>query len=520
MDEIKDMMKKILYINCIGIIFINLFSLQGCGSSDEDIKNQLESFDTKCSNLLNKHIGQANIIEAKVIESENLSNWKACQLLAEVKYPSSKLQMLIELPEEKLWNNNLLQLGGGGFNGSITIPSDNIRKLGFVISSTDSGHQGNSLDFSFAQDEIALNNFAYKSQPIVLEATTAVIKTFYSSNLNKKYFWGTSTGGREALLQAQRYPDNYDGIIAGMPVLDYSNVIQRGIQIAQSIFLNNGAGWVNKEKLKLYERAQIAECDEKDGLQDGLIANYQACAWSPETLRCPSGTDEGDNCLSDKQLDSIKMLTSTQQLPFKLANGFNATPSFGIGAESTQWLNLQFGSNKTEISSLLGIFSNSYFKYGVAKDKNADILNYNFEDYGTAWMDLSEKVNATNPDLSEFFKKGGKLILWHGLSDGLVPSGFSINYYNSVVNLLGEDTVKRSMKFYTTPGLGHSNIDADLISAMKNWVENNSTPENLIENKKVGDISVTRPLCEWPKWFKYKGAGDNKNYSNFVCVNS
>ena len=516
-------------------------SLSGCGGGNTSAAQltATQAFEQTCSGLTGKTLATGTVVSTS-IQPASTTQPEMCSVLGRiVSSPTSTINFKIDMPITAAWNKKTIQEGGGGYDGSITDtfgvfqPENDVRKRGYVVAADDSGHQSPSaFDLSFAlNNPSGFDNFGFASIPLVYAVTEAATKLVYGVAPTYRYFYGGSTGGREALQQAQRYPQNYDGIVALEPVIDYDQVIQKGTAVQQQILGKGGAGWMNPNKIELFETAQLAACDALDGVADGVISNVQACTFDPKTLRCPGGNDSGDTCLSDAQLASIQLLVTDSILPVPLANGVTIAPRWGMGAESDSaggWGTFQFGSTPAAISSGLGIFCDQWVKYAITGNANTNLLTYNPTADAAIWQSVSAKVNATNPDMSAFAAHGGKLILWHGLSDHLVEVFGTIAYYNKVVQTMGQSATDGFMRFYDSPGVTHSGTGpgaplADRLTALENWVEKGVVPPDQLTARRVGadgSVVLTRPMCRYPAWPKYNGSGDVNSASSFTCVTS
>jgi hypothetical protein len=515
-------------------------ALNGCGGGNTSAAQltAAQAFEQTCSGLVGKPLATGTVVSAS-IQPASATQPEMCSVLGKIVSSStSTINFEIDMPTTASWNKKTLQEGGGGFDGSIADyfgiwQTNDLRNRGYVIALDDSGHQSaSSGDLSFAlNNPSGLNNFLYASIPLVHAATEAATQLVYGAAPTYRYFFGASTGGREAMQQAQRYAQNYDGILALEPVLEYSEVIQKGLQVQQQILNQGGTGWMDANKIKLFETAQLSACDALDGIADGIISNLQACTFDPKTLRCPGGTDSGDSCLSDAQIASVTLLTTDSTLPVSLANGVTIAPRWGMGAESDSaggWSVFQLGTRPTAISSALGVFSDQWVKYAITENANTNLLTYNPTNDVARWQAVSSEDNATNPDMSAFAAHGGKLILWHGLSDHLVEVYGTIAYYNKVAQTMGQSATDGFMRFYTSPGVTHSGTGpgapmADRLTALENWVEKGVAPPDQLVASKLnadGSVALTRPMCRYPAWPKYNGSGDANSASSFTCATS
>lgn len=489
-----------------------------------------KSFAERCASLAGQAVGTGTIVSTKLLDA-SASQPQTCAAQGQIVSSStSTISFQLDLPTDGAWNKKFLQIGGGGYDGVVStieavgnLPDGVSPRLkGYAIVGSDSGHQGSNLSMAFAlNNPVGFDNFAFNNHPLVYAAALDGIKAMYSAAPEKKYFWGASTGGREALLQAQRYPQNYDGIVAGMPVVDYSNVNQKAIQVAQLAYANNGAGWLSPAKVQTFANAELSACDALDGLADNLILNWQACHFDPQVLRCAGGADTGDTCLSDAQLATVAAMRTRTTLAVPLANGITSSPAYGIGGEAAPsgWTTFHFGATANPPGQGLGtLLASEWLKYAVASDANASIFSYVPGTFAAQWLSTSQAVNTTNPDLSAFNARGGKLVLWHGSSDALVPPGFSIDYYSSVVAKFGQTSVDSFVRFFVVGSMGHGSGGAsvfDSLGSLESWVEKGVAPDAMTASTPQG--SLFRPVCRFPYWPKYNGSGAANSASSFTC---
>ena len=512
--------------------------LAGCGGGADNAPAST-AFADRCTQLVGKTVSGGTITSTKMVDASALQP-QTCSAQGQiVSSPTSTIKFQIDLPVDTAYNNKLLQVGGSGYNGTVataesafTGQGNNVRQRGYAIIGSDSGHQSpSSFDLSWAlNNSTAFDNFAFNSVPQVLAAGLDTVKIVYGVAPKYKYFHGSSTGGREALQQTQRFPNSYDGVVALEPALSYDASIQKGIQVAQLAFGSGGAGWISPFKAALFDSAQLAACDAADGLADGIISHPAACTFDPTTLRCPGGADTGNTCFSDTQLATIQAVRTDLTLPAPVANGVTVARRYGIGAEADPglggWVGMQFGASPTQPFSGMYAFSDQWLKFAVTSNPATTVTGYVLGSDPATWMALSVKDNASNPDLSSFATHG-KLILWHGWSDHLVPPGSSIDYYNSVVSKLGQTKTDSFMRFYMSPGVTHIATGpgaaiVDRLTALEDWVEKGATPpDSLVGTKYAADgktVVRTRPTCRYPAWPKYSGSGDVNAAASFNCV--
>ena len=426
----------------------------------------------------------------------------------------------IALPDR--WNGRLLYQGGGGLNGSIRPPlgaqaAGDMPALarGFAVVSTDSGHQGAEFDGSFMRDQEAAMNFAHGSVGKVTVAAKAVIARYYGQPPARSYFVGCSTGGREGMLASQRYPGEFDGIVAGAPAMrtGRSNL---GLAWANSLFTQispkDPAGKAETNRAfspsdrKLVTDAVVAACDAKDGLKDGMIFNRRQCQFDPASLVC-SGA-KTDACLAPAQASALAKAFAGPTNS-RGAHSYVAYPwDSGIAAEGVP------------IPGILTTGARSPVNPPFLETINVDEI----EDRLTAdGMDrLQATANWTN--LNSFFARGSKILYYHGVSDPWFSALDTVDYYERLAKSSGGlDQVRaNSSRVFLVPGMGHCTTGAatldrfDLLQAVVDWVEQNKAPDMVIATGPAFP-GRSRPICAYPQYAAYKGQGDPENAASFDC---
>ena len=336
----------------------------------------------------------------------------------------------------------------------------------------------------------------------------ALIQAFYSAAPKYSYWNGCSTGGRQGLKEAQMFPNDYDGIIAGAP----ANRTAISLWIAHAV-LKDPASYIPPAKYPVIHQAAIAACDAADGLKDGLIDEPATCKFDPSVLLC-KGAD-GASCLTAPQVAAAKKIYSPAINP---RTGAVLFASFVPGTE------LGWGIQAQGPEPSANIYDQ--YRYVVFKDEKWDWKTFDF-DKDAARSDRPENVimNATNPDMKAFFSHGGKLLVYHGWSDNQVPTLNTIKYYNSVVkNLGGADKSADRVRLFLAPGMGHCGGGEgpsafDKVGPLEQWVEHGKAPETLVASHAAdGNVDRTRPLCPYPQVAKYKGTGSIDEAANFTCA--
>ncbi|MGE0312864.1 MAG: tannase/feruloyl esterase family alpha/beta hydrolase [Lautropia sp.] len=479
-----------------------------------------------------------------------------CKVLFEIdpvdpKAPPIKAQ--VNLPAR--WKQASLQVGGGGLNGSIprnlaaigpggspigsVNPPDSPYPLtrGYATFGGDSGHQGDAGDWAL-NDEAWLN-FGHASLKKTRDAAHAIIALYYGERPRVGYFMGTSQGGREALEVAQRYPDDYDGIVAHVPLIGYSAHVIHKTLLARA--QANGE-WISPEQAQRIGAEVLRQCDALDGLRDGVIDAYLACnarfdgANTPQALapiRCAAGATDGTHCLSDAQIAVVAQMHAPTRFGFALANGLDSFPGYGTGREGLTGLNMK-PEPKRPARPNLGQ-PGTTVQYGIIKDPALNLLDFTIDAYRARIVAASAIIDSTNPDLSRFFARGGRLIIRSSASDYFVNPRTLWRYVETIEARFGKDTVDRHVRLYVLPNGSHagqsvSGLDGrtiphhvDLIGMATDWVENGIVPPDAPVLRAMSplppfDVTATRPMCRYPLYPRYIGSGDPSRAEHFRCT--
>lgn len=466
--------------------------------------------------------------------------------IAPIDLAAPAIQFQVNLPLQ--WNGRSVQYGGGGFNGVLISGTGLVAAArfdrpsplaqGYVTYGTDSGHQNQpgQPPQAFALNDEALVNFAHASYKKVRDVAVALMQRAYSRAPDKLYFMGSSEGGREGLTMAQRYPNDFDGIFSRVPVINWTGLQHAGTRNGLATF---GDGWLRPAQVKLVHDAVLAACDAADGLQDGVVADMPGCKrrFDVSTLRC-TGTAGGDSCLSDAQVRAVQTLHAPYRFSFPLANGVTEYPGWGVSGEGTPafastggwsawWLGAAAPATPPAPNNGIAWFYGSgALQYFYARDPKADLQRYKPEEHAARVREVSALMDSTNPDLSAFRARGGKLILLENLADYAQSPFAGIGYYESVVARMGQPAVDGFFRLYTAPGVDHVGSGApanvDVLPALVAWAERGEVPSGLTlaEQTFQPPFAVTRerPLCEWPRWPRYRGSGDALQAKSFDCV--
>jgi feruloyl esterase len=430
----------------------------------------------------------------------------------------SDIQFEVWMPASG-WNGKFQGIGNGGFAGSIGygLLAAAVRR-GYATASTDTGHRGAATDAAWMLGHPEkLVDFGHRAIHETALAAKAAIAAFYGGGPKRSYFNGCSNGGRQALMEAQRYPSDYDGIIAGAPANYWTHLIANSMWVANA--MGDPGAYIPPAKLEVIEKTALASCDAKDGVTDGVIDRPDQCGFQPSVLACRSG--DAETCLTPAQVKGLeKILDGIRGAKGQIYPGFVVGGMAGTGGWA-QWI-----TGPTPGHSLAYAFGNGFFSNAVHADKDWDYRKFD-PDRDTKLADdrFASVLNATDPDLGKFRAHGGKLILYHGWSDAAITPLNAINYYESIKDPAG------FVRLYMVPGMQHcgggpgpnnfgqtapgASGDAlhDVNTAIERWVEQGTAPAQIIARRE----QRTRPLCPYPQVAKYQGTGSTDDAANFVC---
>lgn len=481
-----------------------------------------------------------------------------------------KIKFQVNLPSN--WNGKALMFGGGGYNGVLATglgnvpagPTDKPAPLarGYATFGSDSGHQANangSRDGTFGANDEALKNFASDAIKKTRDTAINIIQTRYAARVQKTYFAGGSTGGREALFAVQNFPQDFDGAIVLYPAWNAAALDLQFGRITRE--LAKLGAYPNRAKRKALYDAALQTCDELDGVKDGLISNVNACnsVFNPstamlgnQTLRCVSGVDAGDTCLSDAQIAGYNVANTPLTLNYTLASGETTYPGFNVwgtdfgnpSASPLQAtvLTLALGTDQpanpmpavkpataTTIATSPpygATFWDQWVKHFVTRDANFNSLSLDPQNPGK-WqgriVQLTGLQDTNKTDLSAFASKGGKILMAHGSHDALVSPRATQQYWQRIRTAMGPASVDGFARYYEIPGYGHAvssvfNAAWDSLTTLENWVEKGVSPPPQIVADTAGVPGRTRPLCDYPRYAKYKGAGDVNAATSYSCT--
>ena len=461
-----------------------------------------------------------------------------CQVHGVVKpTPVSAIQFEVWLPLAG-WNGKLQAVGNGGLAGTISFAAMAVSlRNGYAAASTDTGHTA-AEPKEWLQNRERLIDYSYRGLHLTTVDAKAIVTAFYSQGATASYYTGCSTGGKQGLMEAQRYPADFDGIVAGDAANFWTH--QMMSEVWDGIATSTPETNLPAEKLEFVQDAVLRQCDALDGVVDGLIADPRRCHFNPKTLLCKSG--DAANCLTAAQERAVEKIYAGPSNPrtgAKLYPGMYPGGELGWGKAGGQMV-----INRSTTS---GVSSYDFMRIALFAKPTWEFRSLDFDRDAQALDEkLAAVTNATNPDLEEFRKLGHKLIYYHGTSDPLIPAQNGVDYYETVVAAEGKGNagLARTQTFFRVflvPGLYHcaggpgptgfgGNIpaaqldaDHDVLSAAVRWVEKGTPPDRIIATKYVDNspakgVALQRPLCAYPLAARYKGSGDTNDAANFTCV--
>ncbi len=432
-----------------------------------------------------------------------------CRVAATLK-PSSDSDIKIELwmPASN-WNGKFQAVGNGAFTGNIVYPAMmTALARGYAVSSTDTGHVGGSASFALGHPE-KLIDFGWRSVHEMTATSKKIIAGYYDGAPKLSYWNGCSAGGRQGMAEAQRFPADFDGIIAGAPGLDWTGRAAQAVRVSQA--LQNEAARLSRAKAQLVHTAVLEACDAQDGVKDGVVGDPTRCKFDPGVLQC-KGADEA-SCLTPAQVSTARMLYSAQLNPKTKRETAGLQPGSELGWTDMGW------SASAQATGL------DQFRFLVFKDPSWTVDKFNADaDIARAEDTDNNTINALDPNLKPFIDRGGKLIQYHGWSDPQISPANSTQYYRRVLEALGgASKVQGSYRLFMAPGMAHCGggdgpNTFDMVSALEQWVEQGKAPDQIIASHATnGVVDRRRPLCPYPQVATYKGSGSTDEAANFVC---
>jgi feruloyl esterase len=486
----------------------------------------------------------AEVVSAKGRHEGGVAYCRVMGRIHPVDPQADDIHFELNLPET--WNGKALQYGGGTFDGYIG-KSDGLGRTavglkkeatplmrGYATFGSDGGHHHsyfplpdaiNALNAKFARNAEMQKNFAGDAVKKLHDVAVVLMKARYGTAPRRMYFIGGSTGGREALWVVQRYPNDYDGVLAAYAAWDQAELDLQFVRTAQALYAPGG--FLGYSKTRMIARRVEERCDAKDGLRDGIISDPAGCDLQAETLRCVDGRRHR-GCLSDAQLHTLETFATEERTAMPLSNGVDSVPGYNVlaGASLSSSVGLLHFPLKNPVVVL------NSFGYVIGDDVTRNFLtvghHFNSRTFdinsGGPWHDellkAAREIDSTSVELEPFVARGGKLILVHGTADAVIPTNSTVDYFERVEARMGTEATKNFARLYLVPGMGHGDgrFDGgfDTVGTLDAWVDGGIAPVNLVVTD--NNNGRTRPLCEWPAWPRYDGAGNVKSAASFTCV--
>jgi feruloyl esterase len=437
--------------------------------------------------------------------------------------PVTDSSIKIEVWLPGAWNGKLFGYGGSGFNGNLTTAKGFLAapvRDGYAAVVTDAGHDFSHLaKWSLGHPEKVID-FGWRANHLAAVSAKALTASYYGEPAKRAYFSGCSNGGRDALMLAQRHPEDYDAIISGAPAYNWTAVFAGYLQKQQMIASAVPGANTLIPKLALVRDAVLMKCDEADGLKDGLVANPAQCRFDPKVLQCKS--QAASDCLTKNEVAVVKRVYQGA----KGADGkvIMAGPAPGSEYEWAGWF--------ASAQSSAPVAAADYFRHMVYGDPKWDPSSFVYErDYRESTRRVGPVLNATDTNLRPFLARGGKLLMYQGWDDAAIPGDKTIAYFTAMRRASGPAAAQQT-RLFMAPGMAHCSGGKgpdtfDTLAALDAWVEQGKTPETMIASKYENSQAVawgaeakplsTRPICAWPKSPRYKGAGPTTDASSFIC---
>jgi len=468
-----------------------------------------------CEEIINIRLPDVTISQAELVQ-EPVPHCKVAGTIG------TEINFELLLPEQ--WNSRFAMGGGGGFVGSVQNIAESSIMKGYATAGTDTGHKGIPLKADWALNHMERQvNFGHLAIHRTAVTSKAIIEQYYCSPIAYSYFMGCSRGGGQAMMEAQKYPGDFDGIVAGAPAFSWPAKSAKFIQIAQAIYPDpNDLGHpvITLANLELLQSLVLEQCDAMDGVRDQIINDPRDC--DLEKITFPLCTDDtpADDCFTSEQLEAIKTVYSDLEL-----DSHEVSPGFPPGGENEPggWQTWITGPNAglmmLGFPSLQFGFGTEMFKYLVFQDPEWDYSTYDFADFAESTQYASSYLDATSTDYTAFNEDGGKMILYHGWNDPALSAYATINHYEQVKS--DDPDVESYLRLFLLPGVLHCEggpgpDQTDWLALIREWVEEGAAPERVIVSKMEADsIIMTRPVFPYPEKAIYDGKGDPNREDSF-----
>lgn len=445
----------------------------------------------------------------------------------------SEIHSEVWLPAADAWNGKFAAMGNAGFGGALGPPRLSMRPAlsrGYAVAGTDMGHteagaDGKNATWALNQPE-RIVDFGHRANHVTAVVAKALVEAYYGRAPSRSYFQGCSDGGREALMAAQRYPDDFDGIVAGAPANAWTHLMT-AFAWSWKVAHQSPDSALTRPNLVRIQAAALAACDDLDGVKDGVIEDPRVCRFDPAAILCSADGTEG--CLAPAQLEALKALYGG---PRRGVTGASLFPGFSPGGEAQRngwdlWI--------TDPTAQQPDFARSFFANFVFNDAGWRLDQFDFDgDFDLTRERMAAIMDSDNPDMSAFKASGGKLLMYHGWSDAALPAEGTIRYFETVRDTMGPDSVDAFIRLFMVPAMGHcfggpGPNTFDMLAELDAWVEGGPAPERIVAAKYANDLAQllnmpagralsTRPLCAYPQVARWKGEGATTDEASFECA--
>ncbi|GAW40949.1 Tannase and feruloyl esterase [Brevundimonas sp. SH203] len=447
----------------------------------------------------------------------------------------SEIHSEVWLPAAEGWNGKFAAMGNAGFGGSLGPPRLSMRPAlarGYAVAATDMGHvepgaDGKTAAWALNQPERIID-FGYRANHVTAAAAKTIIAAYYGHAPRLSYFQGCSDGGREALMAAQRYPDDFDGIVAGAPGAAWTRLMT-SFAWSWKVAHQNPASRLNAANLNRLQSAALESCDALDGVKDGVIEDPRQCRFDPASILC--SRDAAQGCLTPEQLSAVQSLYGG---PRRGLTGAALYPGFAPGGEAQRagwdlWITGDAAQHPD--------FARSFFANFVFNDADWTLDQFDFDkSFDMARARMAQITDSDNPDMAAFKASGGKLLMYHGWNDPALPAEGTIQYFEKIRDVMGADETDQFARLFMVPGMGHcfggpGPNAFDSLAILDAWVDDGSAPNRIVASKYANDLAPllnmptgptlsTRPLCAYPAVARWKGEGSTTDETNFTCAAS
>jgi feruloyl esterase len=422
----------------------------------------------------------------------------------------SDIKVEVWMPSEN-WNGRLVGIGNGVWAGSIgySAMAEPLSR-GYATVATDTGHVGTGMDAKWAVGhKEKLIDFGHRAVHEMTIKAKTILKAYYEKKEDLSLWVSCSTGGRQGLMAAYRYPEDFDGISSMAPANPMVGLMISSLWTGYAA-MKDDAHRLPPPKLMASKKAYIEKCDEIDGVKDGIISDPEQCSYDPGIIQCKEGNQ--DDCLTIPQVEALRDIYGGVKNP---RTGKLVFSGFTPGSEQLLTA-LTSGPEPFLVAT-------SYFRDIVFNDPRWDFKSFDYDkDLKAAYIAGSDILDVPSDGLSRFFQRGGKLLLSHGWSDGLIPASNTVSFYKSMIETMDPKKAADSVRLFMLPGVSHcaggdGPSVVDMLSEIDIWASEGKAPDRIIASKPPNEKTMTRPICPYPQVSVYKGSGSTNDAANFVC---